>query len=74
MEEIRSKLGFEGMVVVDPRGRSGGLTMLWKEADQANLLSLSINHIDIEIRTDVTNVWRLTGFYGEPVRARRKKT
>ncbi|KAL8094943.1 hypothetical protein AgCh_036452 [Apium graveolens] len=45
-----------------------------KEADKVNLRSLSTNHIDIEIQTNVDNVWRLTGFYGEPVRANRKKT
>ncbi|KAL8101252.1 hypothetical protein AgCh_033213 [Apium graveolens] len=38
-------LGFEGMMVIDPRGRSSGLAFLWRDRDQANLLSLSQNHI-----------------------------
>ena len=25
------KLGFEGLFVVEPRGKSGGLALLWKE-------------------------------------------
>lgn len=50
MVEIQSKLGFESMIVVKPVGRSGGLAMLWNESDQANFISLSQNHIDVEIK------------------------
>lgn len=71
MEKVRLKLGFAGMVVVEARGRSGGLAMLWKEGDQAKLLSFSQNHIDMEISMNELGLWRLTGFYGEPVRAQR---
>lgn len=35
LEGIRRHLGFEGMVVVEPQGRSGGLALLWREEDQA---------------------------------------
>jgi hypothetical protein len=31
MEKIRCILGFEGLFVVNPVGRSGGLALLWKE-------------------------------------------
>ena len=31
VERIRVKLGFEGLFVVKPRGKSGGLALLWKE-------------------------------------------
>ncbi|KAK1401084.1 Endonuclease/exonuclease/phosphatase family protein [Heracleum sosnowskyi] len=74
VEWVRRQLGYEGMVVVEPQGRSGGLALLWKETDQGNLLSYSQNHIDIEVRMEDTAAWRLTGVYGEPVRANRKKT
>lgn len=74
MEEVRTKLGFEGMIVIESRGRSGGQAMLWKDADQASLLSLSQNHIDMEINMKDVSPWRLTGIYGEPDRAQRRKT
>lgn len=35
-------LGYAGMFVVDPIGRSGGLAMLWREKDQAVLNSYSM--------------------------------
>lgn len=74
MEWIRRQLGYEGMIVVEPQGRSGGLCLMWKEMDQGKLLSYSKHHIDIEVKIEGMEVWRLTGIYGEPVRANRRKT
>lgn len=62
------------MIVVEPQGRSGGLSLLWKEMDQGKLLSYSQSHIDIEAMVDGMEICRLTGVYGEPVRTNRKKT
>ena len=31
IERIRVRLGFNGMFVVDPVGRSGGLALFWKD-------------------------------------------
>lgn len=33
MDRVQKALKFEGMLVVSAQGRSGGLAMLWKEAD-----------------------------------------
>lgn len=33
MEPVREKLGFDGMIVVESIGRSGGLAILWEEAN-----------------------------------------
>lgn len=33
MERIRVKMGFQGLLVVEAQGRSGGLALLWKESD-----------------------------------------
>ncbi|KAK1357910.1 Endo/exonuclease/phosphatase domain-containing protein [Heracleum sosnowskyi] len=74
MEELCSKLGFEGFIAVEPRGKSGGIAMFWKNADNVNLLSLSQSHIDIVIKSFDKGEWRLTGIYGEPDRAQRHKT
>lgn len=74
MEWIQSKLGYEGLFVVEPQGRSGGLALLWKERGQAELLGFSQNHIDVKVHVEDMKEWRLTGVYGEPVRAQRRRT
>lgn len=74
MEWIRNSLGYEGMVVIDPQGRNGGLALLWREQDQAKLRSMSQNHIDVEVLVEGLGVWRLTGVYGEPDRSQWRKT
>lgn len=74
MELIRVQLGFEGLFVVEPISRSGGITLLWKERDQTSLWGFSKNHIDVEVNVEGMNKWRLTGVYGEPNRSHRKKT
>ncbi|WOG93696.1 hypothetical protein DCAR_0312982 [Daucus carota subsp. sativus] len=47
---------------------------MWKEKDQVEIRSYSKYHIDVKITTEDLYVWRLTGFYGEPVRAQRRTT
>ncbi|XP_074352931.1 uncharacterized protein LOC141692091 [Apium graveolens] len=74
MEWVRSRIGFQGMIAVEAKGRSGGLAMLWKDQDQVDLLSISDNHIDIAISENGVHTWRLTGFYGEPDRSKRRRT
>lgn len=74
MESIRMQINFQGMLVVEPQGRSGGFALLWRINDHVKLLSLSQNHIDMEIAQDDMQVWRLTGFYGEPNRNLRRIT
>lgn len=74
MEWVRNKLGFEGMVTVDPVGKSGGLALMWKDKDQTELISFSQSHIDVKVHLEDMGEWRLTGMYGEPDRSRRRNT
>lgn len=74
MEWVRTRLNYQGMIVVEAQGRSGGLAMLWRESDHVRLRSLSQNHIDVEVHLEGRQPWRLTGFYGEPNRNLRSKT
>lgn len=74
MEWIQRRLGYEGLFVVEPIGRSGGLALLWKEKEHATLISYSKNHIDVSVSVEDMQKWRLTGFYGEPKRAQRRQT
>ncbi|XP_074350287.1 uncharacterized protein LOC141701475 [Apium graveolens] len=74
MKWVRVQLGFEGLFAVDPIGRSVGIALLWKERDQAKLISFSQNHIDVEVMIEGMNKWRLSGVYGEPNRGKKHKT
>ncbi|XP_074347205.1 uncharacterized protein LOC141686039 [Apium graveolens] len=74
VESIGNLLGFEGMVTVESQGHSGGVAFLWRNKEEASLRSLSKNHIDLDITIQGWQRFRLTGLYGEPDRAKRKKT
>ncbi|XP_074359607.1 uncharacterized protein LOC141699636 [Apium graveolens] len=67
-------IGFEGAIAVEARGHSGGLAMLWKNKEKVTLNSLSNNHIDVTVEVHGLHKFRLTGFYGEPNRAKRYET
>ncbi|TXG69190.1 hypothetical protein EZV62_004125 [Acer yangbiense] len=66
MESVRIKLGFDAKLVVDRKGHSGGLCLLWKAEIDVALLSYSRFHIDTVVTLRNDKVWRLTGFYGHP--------
>ncbi|XP_074362922.1 uncharacterized protein LOC141703019 [Apium graveolens] len=74
MEKIQRELNYEGMVVVEAQGKSGGMALLWKQENQATLLSFSNYHIDIETKSFGVGSWRFMGFHGEPNRSNRRKT
>jgi exonuclease III len=46
MEVIRSQLGFDGLFVVDPVGKSGGLALLWREVEEIEIQNFSRRHIN----------------------------
>ncbi|VFQ61854.1 unnamed protein product [Cuscuta campestris] len=70
-EELRVRIGFHGLFVVDSVGKSGGLAMLWRSNHTARLISYSRFHVDIEVLSLHSSSWRLTGFYGNPRRDQR---
>ncbi|XP_021715945.1 uncharacterized protein LOC110683843 [Chenopodium quinoa] len=48
-------------------GRSGGLALLWRKGLDVVLQSMSVHHIDVEVRGGLGDMlWRMTGFYGWP--------
>lgn len=63
MDWVCSKLGYEGVFVVDSQGRSGGLALMWRDVEKANLLSYSHNNVDIEVKVNRVSSWRITGLY-----------
>jgi hypothetical protein len=75
MEVVRVKLGFDGLFTVDPVGRSGGLALLWRDADDLNIQNFTRRHINAEVRIPGSDQWwYLTCFYGHPVLAKRHES
>ncbi|XP_060966406.1 uncharacterized protein LOC133034911 [Cannabis sativa] len=74
MERLKTQLGFEGCFVVDSRGHSGGLALLWKFEKEVEIQGFSFHNIDALIHLHGYPIWRLTGVYGEPKREIRTQT
>ena len=74
LEWLKIQLGFEGLLVVDFHGRSGGLALFWLWQSEVRITGFSFNHIDAVIDRDGESTWRFTGIYGEPNRAFRDRT
>jgi hypothetical protein len=67
LEEIRIKLGFEGLMTVDPQGLSGGLALFWRHANEVQILNYSRWHISAIVTSSRSDhSWKFTGFYGNP--------
>ena len=75
MEVIRSQLGFDGLFVVDPMGKSSGLALLWREVEEIEIQNFSRRHINAIVKNTTTGVqWKLTGFYGHLEWNKRKES
>jgi hypothetical protein len=73
---MRWQLGFDHAFGVKSEGLSGGLVLFWNSDTVVSLKSFSKTHIDVFIQKAITgdSEWRFTGFYGDPVRARRRRS
>jgi hypothetical protein len=68
-------LGFDGLFVVGPVGRSKGLALLWKEKNEVEIQNYTRRHINAVIKhSDSTQPWRFTGFYSHPNLAKRHES
>lgn len=67
MEKIRNMLGFDRNFVVESKGFSGDLALLWNSNVHIVLDSYTNHHISIFV-IDPNNgkSWLLIGFYGNP--------
>ncbi|GAU23029.1 hypothetical protein TSUD_336770 [Trifolium subterraneum] len=73
MEHVRVNLKFNSCLSVDVEGRSGGLSVMWRDTISCRVMNYSRNFINL-IVADKGNVeWRLTCYYGYPERGRRKQ-
>jgi hypothetical protein len=59
-----SKLGYDHMFVVDCKGRSGRLILLWKLVFRVKIQNYSRRHVNavVQLRNDGPS-WKFTGFY-----------
>lgn len=73
-DDIRRKLGFTFMSVVESDGRSRGLAMFWNDDNKAEFEYVSPNCIDVIFISSNNVKWRMTGFYGEPAWEDRHKS
>ncbi|CAN0846300.1 hypothetical protein LINGRAHAP2_LOCUS4381 [Linum grandiflorum] len=72
MEEIRVELNFGGCFVVDAVGHSGGVCILWQEADEVRVLEFGRTLITVELTEHGVSPFVLTGYYRYPQRNQRK--
>ncbi|KAK2414457.1 hypothetical protein QL285_037046 [Trifolium repens] len=74
MERIRVNLKFNSCLSVDVEGRSGGLSVMWRDTIQCRVLNYSRNFINLIVKEkEDEEEWRLTCYYGYPERERRRQ-
>ena len=66
--------GFSRCYTVGSNGRSGGLALYWKDDLSLELIHYSQYHIDMIVKKNGEEPWRLTNIYGEATVSERQKT
>ena len=72
MEFVRSSIKFDHLLVVEARGKVGGLCVLWKVRLSVKEVKYNKNLIAVKI-SDVAYEWLMVGFYGPPYFSKKKK-
>ena len=65
-ESLCRQLKMDFKEVFQSDGRSGGLLLLWKKEVIVSIRYKTKNYIDAFVGNSQQDVWRFTGFYGEP--------
>jgi exonuclease III len=73
MEKIRVKLNFNSCLSIDVEGRSGGLSVMWRDTIKCTVVNYSRNFINLIVKEKEEEEWRLTCYYGYPERDRRRQ-
>lgn len=61
---IKYRLKTPNCLLVDSRGRKGGLALLWPSTIIVTVKSYSTHHIKAIVQEEDGTRWRLVGFYG----------
>lgn len=73
---LRRDLDLPNGLGVGSFGRGGGLALLWTDEVCVKLQSYDKLHVDVMVVDQISGaeLWRFTGFYGEPRRERRYRS
>ena len=66
LEYVKDRIRFDKKFVVQRVNRGGGLVAYWKNDISVDIVSSSLNHIDMVINKNSETAWRFTSFYDEP--------
>ena len=66
IEKLKFSFGYSNGFVVERRGLSGGLALLWKDHCDIKIMGFSIGHIDAIVTEEDGKCWKFIGFYGNP--------
>jgi len=72
MEFVKSSIKFDHLLVVEARGKAGGLYVLWKARLSVKEVKYNKNLIAVKI-SDVACEWLMVGFYGPLYFSKKKK-
>jgi hypothetical protein len=74
-DRVRIKLGFDNCFVVNSKGKSGGLMLLWNSSCGVEIQNYSRRHINAVVQRLPDDLkWKFTGFYGHPEASRRTES
>ncbi|KAI5427407.1 hypothetical protein KIW84_032721 [Lathyrus oleraceus] len=73
MEQIRVALNYDACLTIDVEGKSEGLAILWKNQIKCSVFNFSINFVNLMVKDERNDQWRLTCYYGYPDRGRRRQ-
>ena len=72
MNDVARMIGFQNFVVIGPRGRAGGICLLWSDDLDVDILEFNSNMIAIHV-SDGSVGWSVIGCYGPPYKTKRVK-
>jgi hypothetical protein len=73
MERIRVNLKFNLCLSVDVEGRSGGISVMWRDTIKCRVMNYSRHFINLIVEENEQEEWRLTCYYGYLERSRRRQ-
>ena len=72
MKKVADLIGFSNFIAISPKGRAGGICLLWANEVDVEVLEFNSNTVAVTV-TECNIVWSLIGFYGPPTYAKRMK-
>ena len=72
MDFVKSSIGFDNMLVVEAKGKRGGLCVMWKNGFSVREVEYNKNLIAVTVSDSVCE-WLMVGFYGLSYFSKKKK-